>query len=60
MSACLHSRRTSTAFAIAYLRSGSLWLGIGLHGGWNLGAYVLLEADHPIVRLAGSSSELTG
>jgi membrane protease YdiL (CAAX protease family) len=49
----LHLVLAGTAFAVAYLRTGSLWLGIGLHWGWNLGAYLLLEADQPLVRMAG-------
>jgi len=49
----IHLALAGTAFAVAYLRTGSLWLGIGLHWGWNLGAYVLLEAGQPLVRLTG-------
>lgn len=49
----VHLALAGTGFAVAYLRTGSLWLGIGLHAGWNLGAYGLLEAGHPVVVLAG-------
>ena len=49
----IHLALAGTAFAVAYLRTGSLWLGIGLHTGWNLGAYGLLEAGHPVVVLTG-------
>jgi membrane protease YdiL (CAAX protease family) len=49
----LHLVLAGTAFAVAYVRTGSLWLGIGLHWGWNLGAYVLLEAGRPLLDLAG-------
>jgi CAAX protease family protein len=51
-----HLALAGTAFALAYLRNGSLWLGIGLHWGWNLGAYVLLEAGTPLVRLEGPAA----
>jgi membrane protease YdiL (CAAX protease family) len=48
----IHLVLAGTAFAVAYLRTGSLWLGIGLHWGWNLGAFALLEAERPLVTLA--------
>lgn len=40
------------AFAVAALRTGSVWLGAGVHAGWNLGAHLALEADEPVLRLA--------
>ena len=31
--------------------TGTIWLGLGLHAGWNLGAYLLKEGDPALVRL---------
>jgi membrane protease YdiL (CAAX protease family) len=45
----LHLLLAGLAFAIAFVRTGSLWLGLGLHAGWNAGAYLL--------RLAGALPE---
>ena len=49
----IHLVLAGTAFAVAYQRTGSLWLGIGLHWGWNLGAYLLLEAGQTLLHLTG-------
>lgn len=48
----LHLLFAGVAFGLAYALTGSLWLGIGLHWGWNLGAYALLEGDATIVTVS--------
>jgi membrane protease YdiL (CAAX protease family) len=53
----LHLLLAGLAFAIAYVRTGSLWLGLGLHAGWNAGAYLLREGDPALLRLASSLPE---
>jgi hypothetical protein len=47
----LHLVLAGLAFALAYVRTGSLWLGTGLHAGWNAGAYLLREGDPALLRL---------
>lgn len=47
----IHLALAGLAFAIAYVRTGSIWLGFGLHFGWNLGAYLLLEGNPALVVL---------
>jgi membrane protease YdiL (CAAX protease family) len=53
----LHLLLAGLAFAIAFVRTGSLWLGLGLHAGWNAGAYLLREGDPALLRLAGALPE---
>ncbi|GAA1639887.1 CPBP family intramembrane glutamic endopeptidase [Georgenia ruanii] len=53
----LHLLLAGLAFAVAYVRTGSLWFGMGLHAGWNAGAYLLREGDPALLRLAGSLPE---
>ncbi len=47
----LHLVLAGVAFALAYVRTGTIWLGLGLHTGWNVGAYLLKEGDPALVRL---------
>lgn len=49
----LHLILAGAAFAIAYVRTGTIWLGFGMHFGWNLGAYLLLEGSPRFADLAG-------
>ncbi len=49
----VHLVLAGLAFALAYARTGSLWLGTGLHAGWNVGAYLLREGDPAVLRLHG-------
>ncbi|WP_409332912.1 CPBP family intramembrane glutamic endopeptidase [Trujillonella humicola] len=53
----LHLVLAGLAFALAYVRTGSLWLGMGLHAGWNVGAYLLREGDPALLRLTGALPE---
>jgi membrane protease YdiL (CAAX protease family) len=53
----LHLVLAGLAFAIAYVRTGSLWLGLGLHAGWNAGAYLLREGEPTLLRLTGPLPE---
>jgi membrane protease YdiL (CAAX protease family) len=53
----LHLVLAGVAFAIAYVRTGALWLGMGLHAGWNAGAYLLREGDPALLRLTASLPE---
>jgi membrane protease YdiL (CAAX protease family) len=48
----LHLVLAGVAFAVAYVRTGSLWLGTGLHAGWNAGAYLFREGDPALLRLS--------
>ncbi len=47
----LHLVLAGVAFALAYVRTGTIWLGFGLHLGWNLGAYLLLEGSPALLAL---------
>jgi membrane protease YdiL (CAAX protease family) len=53
----LHLVLAGVAFAIAYVRTGTLWLGTGLHAGWNAGAYLLREGDPALLRLNATLEE---
>jgi membrane protease YdiL (CAAX protease family) len=47
----LHLALAGVAFALACVRTGTIWLGFGLHLGWNLGAYLLLEGSPALLTL---------
>lgn len=53
----IHLVLAGIAFVLAYLRTGSIWLGTGLHLGWNLGAELVREGDPPLLRLVAALPE---
>ncbi|MDT0164285.1 CPBP family intramembrane metalloprotease [Actinotalea sp. AC32] len=45
----LHLVLAGVAFGLAWLRTGSIWVGAALHAGWNLGAWAFLEGRPALV-----------
>lgn len=45
----VHLIASGLVFTIVYVKSNTIWHSIGIHWGWNMGAFALIEYKEPIV-----------